>query len=148
MSAKRSAFTRCFVCGVNGQLTVRMSACRKTCSSPTNSMPSSAAMLASANGSCAMKRISSGLHTLNISAPILPIPIDPSVLPTRPIPICWPRRLKPSGPSRVNWSLIINLPVNARMRVKIETATGRLTPSGVITSAISAFVQASTSTLS
>ena len=45
-------------------------------------------------------------------------------------------------------SLVISLPVSASMRVMIETATGRRTPSGVMTSAMPASVQASTSTVS
>ena len=39
-------------------------------------------------------------------------------------------RSKPAGPSRVRRSLIISLPVSASIRVMIETATGRRTPSG------------------
>ena len=42
------------------------------------------------------------------------------------------------GPSRVSRSLIISLPVSARMKVRIETATGRRTPSGVMTRAMPA----------
>ena len=45
-------------------------------------------------------------------------------------------------------SLTISLPVSARMKVRIETATGRRTPSGVMTSAMSLAVQAGTSTVS
>ena len=41
-----------------------------------------------------------------------------------------------------------SLPVRASIRVMIETATGRRTPSGVMTSAMPASVQASTSTVS
>ncbi len=95
-----------------------------------------------------MNFMSKGLAMRNSSAPILPMPSAPSVRPTRPTPICWPRRLKPSGPSRVSWSLISSLPVSASMKAMIETATGRRTPSGVITSAIPASVQAGTSTVS
>jgi hypothetical protein len=61
---------------------------------------------------------------------------------TRPTPMCSPRAAKPGGPCRASLSLIIILPVRARMKVMIETATGRLTPSGVMTSAISFAVQA------
>jgi hypothetical protein len=45
-------------------------------------------------------------------------------------------------------SFCISFPVSASMKVMIETATGRRTPSGVITSAQSWSVQACTSTVS
>ena len=61
----------------------------------------------------------------------------------------WSERLaKPAAASRVSRSLTISLPVSASMRVMIDTATGRRMPSGVITSAMPARVQASTSTVS
>ena len=53
-------------------------------------------------------------------------------------PMCWARRLKPSGPSRVRRSLIVSLPVSASISAMIDTATGRRTPSGVMTSGIPA----------
>ena len=59
-----------------------------------------------------------------------------------------PRRAKPAAPSRASLSLTMSLPVSARMNAMIETATGLRTPSGVMTSAIPARVQASTSTVS
>ena len=84
----------------------------------------------------------------NISAPMLPMPTEPRVLPTRPTPI-WPALLaKPGGPSMVSWCLIRSLPVTARISAMMATATGRRTPSGVMTSAMSLSVQAGTSTLS
>ena len=52
------------------------------------------------------------------------------------------------GPWRHSRSLIRSFCVRARMKVRIETATGRRTPSGVITRAMPASVQAWTSTLS
>ena len=57
----------------------------------------------------------------------------------------WRSRLRPRASAR---SLVSSLPVSASMKVMTETATGRRTPSGVMTSAIPAFVQASTSTVS
>ena len=54
----------------------------------------------------------------------------------------------PRRPARVSWSLTISLPVSASIKVMMETATGRRTPSGVMTSAMPAAVQASTSTVS
>ena len=62
--------------------------------------------------------------------------------------MCSPRLAKPAAPSRVSRSFTMSLPVSARMNVMIETATGLRTPSGVMTSAIPACVQASTSTVS
>ena len=51
----------------------------------------------------------------------------------------WSERLaKPAAASRVSRSLIISLPVRASISVMIETATGRRTPSGVMTSAMPA----------
>ena len=58
------------------------------------------------------------------------------------------RWAQPSGPWRTSWSLTMTLPAKARMKVKIATATGRRTPSGVVTNAMSLFVQVGTSTLS
>src|SRR5436190_654293 len=55
-----------------------------------------------------MNFISKGFAMRNISAPILPMPSEPRVRPTRPTPICWPRELKPSGPERVSLSLNIS----------------------------------------
>ena len=91
---------------------------------------------------------SSGLHRRNISAPMLPMPTEPNVRPTRPTPICCVFFANSVGPPRVSWSLVIILPESARMKVRIAAATGRRTPSGVIASAMPATVQASTSTLS
>ena len=137
-----------WVSGVSGQFTQRMSERRNSSSSDTSSMPSSAATFLSAKGSCAMNFMSKGLASRNISAPMLPTPSEPSVLPTRPTPMCSPRAAKPGGPERASLSLTISLPVRARMKVMMETATGRRTPSGVIASAMSASVQAATSTVS
>ena len=50
--------------------------------------------------------------------------------------------------SRVRRSFTSSLPVSASISVITETATGRRTPSGVMTSAMPARVQASTSTVS
>ena len=61
----------------------------------------------------------------------------------------WSLRLaQPSGPCRVMRSLAISLPDSASMKVMIATATGRRTPSGVITSAQPWSVQAWTLTVS
>ena len=61
----------------------------------------------------------------------------------------WSERLAyPAAASRVSRSLTISLPVSASISVRTETATGRRTPSGVMTRAIPALVQASTSTVS
>ena len=49
---------------------------------------------------------------------------------------------------RASLSFTIILPVSASMKVMIETATGRRTPSGVMTRAMSLAVQAGTSTVS
>ena len=95
-----------------------------------------------------MNCMSNGLDSLNISAPMLPTPSEPSVLPTRPTPMCSPRAAKPGGPERASLSFTISLPVSASMKVMIETATGLRTPSGVITRAMSPAVQAGTSTVS
>ena len=84
----------------------------------------------------------------NISAPMLPMPTEPSVLPTRPTPMWAPLRAKPGGPSRVSWCLSRSLQVTARISAMMATATGRRTPLGVMTSAMSLSVQAGTSTLS
>ena len=62
--------------------------------------------------------------------------------------MCSPRAEKPCGPRRVDLSLAISLPVSASMSVRIDAATGRRTPSGVMTSAMPARVHAGTSTLS
>jgi hypothetical protein len=75
-------------------------------------------------------------------------PIEPSVRPTRPRPIYSPRLVKPAAPSRVSRSLTMSLPASAKLNVLIETATGLRVPSGAMTSAIPARVQASTSTVS
>ena len=95
-----------------------------------------------------MNFMSKGLAMRNISAPILPMPSEPRVLPTRPTPIWSVFFAQPGGPSRVMRSLTISLPVSARMKVMMETATGRRTPSGVMTRAMPASVQAGTSTVS
>ena len=58
-----------------------------------------------------------------------------------------PRR-KARRALRASLSFTISLPVRASMKVTIETATGRRTPSGVMTSAMSLAVQAGTSTVS
>ena len=55
---------------------------------------------------------------------------------------------KPDGPCRVSLSFTTSLPVSARMKVMIDTATGRRTPSGVVANAMSAAVQVGTSTVS
>ena len=60
--------------------------------------------------------------------------------------MCAPRAAKPGPPCRASLSFTISLPVSARMKVIMETATGRRTPSGVMASAMSASVQAATST--
>jgi hypothetical protein len=51
-------------------------------------------------------------------------------------------------PFAVRRSLIMSRPVSASIRAMIETATGRRTPSGVMTSGMPARVRASTATLS
>ena len=82
-----------------------------------------------------MNFMSKGLAMRKTSAPILPMPSEPRVRPTRPTPM-WSIRLdQPSGPWRVSLSLTIILAVSASMKVITETATGRRTPSGVIASA-------------
>ena len=111
-------------------------------------MPSSAATFLSAKGSWAMNFMSKGLARRKTSAPMLPMPSEPSVRPTRPTPIWSERLANPAAASRVSRSLTISLPVSASMKVMTETATGRRTPSGVMTRAMPASVQASTSTVS
>ena len=82
------------------------------------------------------------------SAPILPIPIDPSVRPDK----AHAHVLAPFGETGRGFArqpvLDHQLAASARMNVMIETATGLRTPSGVMASAIPARVQASTSTVS
>jgi hypothetical protein len=70
-------------------------------------------------------QLSNGLIIRKSSAPIFPMPFDPSVRPTRPTPMYSPLRANPAAPSRVSRSLTMSLPVSARMSVMIETATGR-----------------------
>ena len=79
---------------------------------------------------------------------MLPMPTEPSVLPTMPTPMYPDLRAKPAGPSMVSWCLIRSLPVTARISAMMATATGRRTPSGVMTRQMSLSVQACTSTLS
>ncbi len=136
------------VSSLRGQLIERTSDRRKRSSRSTSSIPSSAATALSANGSCAMNVMSNGFARRKTSAPILPIPSEPSVRPSRPTPMCAARFAKPAAASRVRRSFTIILLVSASMNVMTDTATGRRTPSGVMTRAIPALVQASTSTVS
>jgi hypothetical protein len=71
--------------------------------------------------------------------------IEPSVRPTRPTPIWSERLAKPAADSRANRSLTISLPVRASISVMIDIATGRRTPSGVMTRAMPALVFSSAS---
>ena len=131
------------VSGVSGQLTDRKSARRNTSSRPTSSMPSSAATALSAIGIVGDELHVEGLR----QAEQLGADIADAERAERPadqadahmVGRAWPSRPGPRGSSR---SLISSLPVSASMKVMIETATGRRTPSGVITSAMPASVQA------
>ena len=114
------------------------SARRKTSSSETSSMPSSPATFASAYGSWAMKRMSNGLRDGTARRRYCRCPPSRESGRQARAPCARLCRAKPGGPSRVSASLIISLPVSASMSVMIETATGRRTPSGVITSAMPA----------
>ena len=95
-----------------------------------------------------MNFMSNGLARRNASAPMLPMPSEPKVRPTRPTPMYSLRLAQPSGPCRVMRSLANTLPESASMKVMIATATGRRTPSGVITRAQPWSVHACTLTVS
>ena len=57
-------------------------------------------------------------------------------------------RAHPAGPRRARASLTKSLPDRAKMKVRMDTATGRRTPSGVMTTATSWSLHAARSTLS
>ena len=62
--------------------------------------------------------------------------------------MCAERSANPSAARRVSRSLTGSLPSSASISVMTDTATGRRTPSGVMTTAIPASVHAATSTAS
>ena len=142
--------TRWRVCAVSGQLTaddVGFAGTRPRDS--TSSTPSSAATFGSAIGVVGDETHVERLrHAEHLGADVADAERAERAADQARRPCGRERLAKPAAASRVSWSLTISLPVSASINVMMETATGRRTPSGVITTAMPASVQAATSTVS